>query len=81
MTIFLRELKRNRKGFVIWTLCLVLSNVGMMLMYPTFADQSKEYQELMKKFPKEMLEGLGMDKLNFAQILDYFAYIFLIPLQ
>ena len=77
MTIFLRELKRNIKGFSIWTVCLVLSNVGMMLMYPTFADQSEEYQELMKKFPKEMLEGLGMDKLNFSQILDYFAYIFI----
>lgn len=77
MTIFLRELKRYRKGFIIWTTCLVSSNVGMMLMYPTFADQSPEYQELMKKFPKQMLEGLGMDKLNFGQILDYFAYIFL----
>ncbi|PNT91045.1 ABC transporter permease subunit [Clostridium thermosuccinogenes] len=77
MAIFLRELARNRKSFIIWTVILIASNLGMMAMYPVVAEQAGSYNELMKKLPKEMLEGLGMDRLNFSQILDFFAYIFL----
>ncbi|MCX8129654.1 MAG: ABC transporter permease [Clostridia bacterium] len=77
MTIFFREIARNRKQFLVWTIILVLSSIGMMAMYPTFADQAGEYNELMKKFPKEMLEALGLDQLNMGLILDYFAYVFL----
>ncbi|HHW48251.1 MAG TPA: ABC transporter permease subunit [Clostridiaceae bacterium] len=77
MALFLRELSRNFKSFIIWTLILIISNIGLMMMYPMIAEQAGEYNELMKKLPKEMLKGLSMDKLNFAQILDFFAYVFL----
>ncbi|HEY9063284.1 MAG TPA: ABC transporter permease subunit [Pseudobacteroides sp.] len=77
MTIFLRELKRYRKGFIIWTTCLVSSNVGMMLMYPTFANSPDQLQGYMKSLPKGMLRGLGIETLNLGQILDFFAYVFL----
>jgi len=77
MTLFLRELSRNLKSFIIWISILVISNIGLMMMYPMIAEQAGEYNELMKKFPKEMLKGLSMDKLNFTEILDYFAYVFL----
>jgi len=77
MILFFREIVRNVKSFTVWTVILVLSNIGMMAMYPTFATQAGSYNELMKKFPKEILQGLSMDKLNLGQILDYFAYVFL----
>jgi len=60
----------------ILTIILVASNLGMMAMYPVVAEQADSYNELMKKFPKQMLEGLGMSSLNFNRILDYFAYAF-----
>ncbi len=77
MVIFFRELARNRKSFLIWTACLVLSNVGMLALYPTIVDQAGEYNDLVKKLPVAVLEGMGMDNLDFSRILDYFAYVFI----
>lgn len=77
MVLFLRELARNRKSFIIWAVCLVLSNIGMLSLYPTFADQAKTYSDMIKQMPEAMVGGLGMDKLDFANIIHYFAYIFL----
>ncbi|TYQ12856.1 UNVERIFIED_CONTAM: ABC-2 type transport system permease protein [Acetivibrio alkalicellulosi] len=73
MTIFKRELSRNKKSFIIWTTILLLCNIGMMTMYPTLAAEADSYSEMISK---EMQKALSMDQLNFALILHYFAYVF-----
>ncbi len=73
MNIFIRELARNRKYFLIWTIIMVLLDVMMMAFYPTIADMSKNLDELIKSYPKELLEAFGMDKLKMSELIGYFG--------
>lgn len=76
MVIYLRELARNRKPFIIWTICLVLSDVLMMLFFPLVYDQSKQFNEMMRQFPETLTSALNLDILNFSDVLNFFAYEF-----
>jgi len=80
MIIFLRELVRNRKGFIAWTVSLVLFNAMMVAFFPSIADNAKMYDEMLKGFPKGMIAAFGLDKISMSNILGFFGtecYIFI----
>lgn len=76
MTIFIREFMRNRKSFIIWTLCLVITNISMMAFFPYMGGKAEMLDELYKQFPKEMLSAFNLEDLNLGKVLSYFAYVF-----
>lgn len=76
MTLFLRELARNRKQFYVWTIVLVLANIGMMAFFPSMREKAKMINELYSQFPKEVIAAVSLDKLDFSNIISFFAYIF-----
>lgn len=73
MTIFLRELKRNRKSFFVWTIILVLYNIMAFSMYPSLANQGDSYTQILANMPKELLAAFNIDQLDFANILSFFG--------
>lgn len=75
MSMFYRELARNRKQVLIWTVILVLSSILMLAMFPSIAEQADQYNKIMKTSPKAMISGLGAENLDFGKVLDFFAYI------
>jgi len=75
MTIFLRELARNRKQFLIWTVILILSSVLMLAMFPSISEQADQFTELLKNSPKAMMSGLVANDISFAKVLDFFSYV------
>ncbi|HHV96612.1 MAG TPA: ABC transporter permease subunit [Clostridiaceae bacterium] len=80
MIIFIRELKRNRKSFIIWTASLVLFNIMIMSLFPSIADNTKMYDEMIKEFPKGIIEVFGLDKISMFTILGFFgteSYLFI----
>lgn len=80
MTIFLRELVRNRKSFIIWLVSLVALNALMILMYPSIASQAEKFDEMIKNYPQGLVQAFGMDRLSFGNILHYYgteAYLFI----
>ncbi|MCX7922848.1 MAG: ABC transporter permease [Clostridia bacterium] len=80
MIIFLRELAKNRKSFIIWTVVMVLLNLMMMSVYPTYADNAKKMQEMLENYPEGFVKAFGMGNLDLSQILHYFgveAYLFI----
>ncbi|HHV99785.1 MAG TPA: ABC transporter permease subunit [Clostridiaceae bacterium] len=76
MVLYLRELARNRKSFIIWTIALLLSDVLMMFFFPTVYDQSKSFNEILRQFPEALASALKLNVLNFGDVLNYFAYVF-----
>lgn len=75
MIIFFRELARNRKQFIIWTMILILSSVLMLAMFPSISEQADKYTDLLKNSPKAMVSGLGANDISFAKVLDFFSYV------
>ncbi|NLC68144.1 MAG: ABC transporter permease subunit [Clostridiaceae bacterium] len=80
MIIFTRELKRNRKSFIIWTASLVLFNILMMSFYQSIAENTEMYDKMVMEFPRAMIEAFGLDKISMSTILGFFGtecYIFI----
>lgn len=73
MIIFLRELKRNRKAFIIWTVALVLFNVMMMSFFRSITGDVQKLDELVKSYPEGILKIFGMDRLSMSDVLGYFG--------
>lgn len=50
-------------------------------LYPSIADQFKNYTDMIKGFPKAMTQAFDLDKLDFSNILSYFgtySYLYLV---
>lgn len=80
MPIYLRELKSNRKSFIIWTIIIVAFNAMMFYTYPSFADQADKIDQLLRSYPEAVIKAVGGDRLNLTNILHYFGmniYLFI----
>ncbi|MHB8947181.1 MAG: ABC transporter permease subunit [Bacillota bacterium] len=73
MAIFLRELRRNFRPWLIWSVSLGAFVAMMMAIYPTIASQSANLREMMKMYPPAMLKAFNLDRLDMADVLGYYA--------
>lgn len=73
MNLFLRELKKNKKSFIIWTIALVAINTFMMFTFRTVAEQAGATQELYAQYPEAFIKAFNLDTLNMTDILHYFG--------
>ncbi|HEX2946856.1 MAG TPA: ABC transporter permease subunit [Clostridia bacterium] len=76
MTLFLRELNRNSRSFIIWTTSLVTSSVLMMLLFPYMQTNIAEMmKDMTGSMPEGMVSALNLG-LDFSKVLPFFAYLF-----
>lgn len=71
--IYLREFKRNLKSLLIWSIILGGLILMMLLIYPQFAMNQQEMNDMIKAFPDSMKNIFGMDKLDFGTVLGYYG--------
>ncbi len=80
MLIYFRELARNRNALIIWSLAMALFCVFLMTFYPTIVEQAEELDELMKQYPKELVEAFNLDRLRMSDPMGFYGgqvYIFI----
>ena len=76
MTLFLRELKRNGRSFIIWTFSLVASSVLMMMLFPYMqTNMTETMRNMTASMPESMVNALNLG-LDFNKVLPFFAYVF-----
>lgn len=76
MTLFLRELKANRKAFIIWSVCmllLILSGMGKYTAYSEGGDSVALFNDL----PHSVKALFGMSSFDVTSMSGYFAMLFL----
>jgi ABC-2 type transport system permease protein len=73
MMVFKREWKRAQKALWIWTLALGGMTFLIMSVYPQFAENKEQLQELMKLYPEAMLKAFNIDQLGFDSALGFYA--------
>ncbi|MGI5907672.1 MAG: ABC transporter permease subunit [Christensenellales bacterium] len=76
MNLYLQEIRQNLRSLAIWSVCIVGLFAFSMAMFPTFSLNPKMLNDLMKSFPKELLDAFGMSSADFSKPLDYMAYMF-----
>lgn len=69
MNIYLREIKRNYVNFIIWFSISALMIIYVIFMFPSFKSDITELLKL--KFPVQLQQAFGMDKLDFSNIIGF----------
>ena len=80
MPLYLRELSDNKKTFFIWIAVLIVMNILSFSVYPSFADASSDFQELLQNYPEAVIKMISADQLDFSKILHFFGmevYLFI----
>ena len=76
MSLYLRELKGNLKSFIIWTACIIVLTTLFMAMYPSFAEQGENVNQMLEGFSPQLMQMFGFEAVDFTQTMDYYGYIF-----
>lgn len=77
MNIYRQELKMLTASAVYWTLGMLVCLLLFMLVYPPVAADVRGLNAVLANFPPELLNALGLSRLNLAQVIDFYAFIFL----
>lgn len=71
--IFKREMKRNLKSLIIWSLILAGLVLMMLSIYPQMAADQKAVEDMMKSYPEPLKKAFGMNELNFGSLLGFYG--------
>jgi len=72
MTIFIHELKQNRKTFFIWAFIVAGMNFIFLLIYPQMVGEIEGMQDMYSNLGS-FSAAFGMDKINFAAPMGYYG--------
>lgn len=73
MIVLRRELQGGLRSLLIWVAILGLINALTAFIFPSFAAEAEQLDQLMKLFPPEMIKALGLDRISMADPMGWFA--------
>lgn len=77
MNIYLFELKKQLKSFIVWTsVILVVLFVYMGSVYPVFAESVDDVKKMIEGFPKEFSAAFGIDIVTMFTYRGFFGFTF-----
>lgn len=75
--IYSHEFRAQLRSVIIWSVALALLVLFFFSIYPAFSDQAALMNEMLSRFPPELLAAFGMDNLDLASVLGYYSFLFL----
>ncbi len=77
--LYLMEMRRNLKGFAIWSAAVGLCVASTFAIIPTFIGNRAQ---LLAAYPEDLLKAMGMDAAAWSSVLGVYAsyYVFFVPL-
>lgn len=73
MQILNWEIKRNFKSFLTWTVFIIGIQLMYFALFPSFAGEGGLFSSKMQLLPKAFLKIFGVEKIDFSDILHFFA--------
>jgi ABC-2 type transport system permease protein len=77
MNIYKQEFRMHVKSVITWSLSLAALILVFMSLYPSFGAEAELLNEMMDKFPRELLIAFGMDGVDMSTVLGFYGLIFL----
>lgn len=71
--IYQREMKRNLKSLIIWSVIFSAYILLLLSMYPQFAADQQALHNMMEAYPEQLKKAFGMDTLNFGSVLGFYG--------
>jgi len=76
MNIYKHEFKMIFKSVVIWSISITILQVVYLSLFSSFAADAELLNEMMDKFPKELLLAFGMTDMDMATVQGYYGLTF-----
>lgn len=75
--IFRHEFLVRRQSLITWSVSVAALVLFFFSIFPAFSDQAALLDEMMTRFPRELLAAFGMGNISLASPLGYFSLVFL----
>ena len=75
--IYLHELRARLKSVITWSLSVMLLVIFFLSIFPSFSEQAALMNEMLAKFPPQLLAAFGMGNINLADMLGYYGFLFI----
>jgi ABC-2 type transport system permease protein len=75
--IYRHEIQIRLNSVVTWSIALVAINLVFFSIFSSFASQAALANEMMSRFPPELLSAFGMNGIDLSSVLGYYSFIFL----
>jgi beta-exotoxin I transport system permease protein len=77
MNIYQHEFKMNLRSVITWSVSIAILILVFMSLFSSFAADTALLNEMLAKFPKQLLIAFGMNNVDFSTILGYYGIMFL----
>ena len=71
--LYTKELKRNRKNLITWSLIVIGFTFMILAIFPSMADMGEDITKMMEKLPAELGKALGMDEQTWSSIIGFYS--------
>ena len=75
--IFRHEFLARLKSVLIWSVSIMLLIVFYFSIYPSFSEQAELMNEMLRKFPPQLLAAFGLGNMDLADLLGYLGFLFI----
>jgi ABC-2 type transport system permease protein len=76
MNVYIQELKMSWKSMVYWTIGLLAALTFFMTMFSSISKDAAVMQEILSKFPPQLVKALGMSSFDLSSFLGYYSFLF-----
>jgi len=74
--IYRHEFRTRLKSVLTWSIALAAITLIFFSIFPSFADEADLINEMMARFPPELLTAFGMNGVNLSTVLGFYSFIF-----
>jgi ABC-2 type transport system permease protein len=77
MNIYRHEFKMYSRSVVIWSVAVAVLILVYVSLFSSFASQADLLNQMMSKFPPQLLTAFGLNGADLSTVLGYFSFVFL----
>jgi ABC-2 type transport system permease protein len=74
-TIFRHEFLTKLRSVIIWSIAAAAIQILFFSIFPGFAKDAALINDLWSKFPPQLRDAFGIDKVDFATVLGFYAFL------
>ncbi len=75
--IYLHELRSRLKSVITWSVAIMLLIIFFLSIFPSFSAQAALLNEMLAKFPPQLIAAFGMGNIDLADMLGYYGFLFI----
>lgn len=75
--VFGQEFKMHLRSVITWSVAVAMLILVYLSLFSSVAKDAELLNEMMAKFPKELLTAFGMEGIDLSTVLGYYSFVFL----